>query len=158
MATFYVDSAWGGPFNGTESQPFATVASGTLGENDWLVRAGSVVAMGATQLSSGNNTTIRKLGAGPDPEFTFTGNGLNCSTASGAVVVEDIKLTRLSTQGGTGANFTQMSGGSASATLRRCTLTNWTDSIQATAAASWKSRTAPSLGRARPTAFAAGRT
>lgn len=131
MATFYVNSAWGGPFNGTLAEPFATVASGTLGSNDWLIAAGSVVAMGATLLSGGNNYTIRKYGVGANPQFTFTGDGLSSQTATGVAVIEDVDFIRLGARGGTGANFTQMDDVGQSVTLRRATLSNWTSSVQA---------------------------
>jgi hypothetical protein len=130
VATFYVNSAWGGPFNGTLAEPFATVASGTLGANDWLIAAGSVVAMGATQLSGGNNYTIRKYGTGANPQFTFSGDGLTSATATGVAVIEDVDFIRTGARGGTGANFTLMDDVGQSVTLRRVTLSNWTACVQ----------------------------
>lgn len=126
----FLDPNAPGGGNGTESLPFNTVASGALGSGDWYVRPGTTVAMGATALSSGNNTTIRKWGEGPNPQFTFTGEGFSSSIATGTILLEDVDLVRLGARGGTGVNATQMSGANANITLRRAKLLNWSTGAQ----------------------------
>jgi len=130
MATLYADSAAPGGGNGTEALPYNTIPGNALGSNDWFIRAGSVFALGASQLTAGNNCTARKWGSGANPVFTFTGEGFSSATATGNVLLENIDLVRLGSRGGTGVNFTQMSGAGASATLRGCSITNWTACVQ----------------------------
>jgi hypothetical protein len=126
----FLDPNAPGGGNGTESLPYNTVASGTLGSGDWYVRVATTLAMGAQPLNSGANTTIRKWGEGPNPQITFTGEGFSSATATGTILLEDVDLVRTGSRGGTGVNATLMSGVSANITLRRAKLLNWGNGVQ----------------------------
>jgi hypothetical protein len=100
--------------------PYNVLPSLALGSADWYFAAGSVLALGASQLTTGNNASIRKYGTGLDPLITSTGSAFSCSTASGNVVLEDLSITRIGGQGGEGINCSQMAQATGSFTLRRC--------------------------------------
>jgi len=123
MAEYWVDSQAPAGGSGTEASPFNTVASGALGSNTWNFRRGRVFDFAAQALSTGNNTTLRAYGDVTLPKPILKGSASNLlasTTASGAIVLQDIELVRDGTQAGNGIDATLMNGTGASFTMQRC--------------------------------------
>jgi hypothetical protein len=119
----YVDSTWGGPFNGTEAQPYAAVPADRFTTGVWYIKAGTTLALAAEHYLD-NNLTIGRYGTGANPIITRTGNAMPAYNYSN-VLIENLNIR------GTGTGIGIIAQGVTNFIIQDCTIHNFETAISA---------------------------
>jgi len=93
VATFYIDAAWGGPFNGTETEPYAVAPVLTAG-NTYLFKGGGTYQQAANLNLNAAGITLGTYGTGVSALGAATVSDKTVRTALGAdnATIQDLTI------------------------------------------------------------------